>query len=248
MTDISTLGARAEAMISELAKFSSEPERLLRLFLSPEHRKAADCVAQWMRAAGMEVTEDALGTVRGHYPAAGGAAAPRLLLGSHLDTVVDAGRYDGPLGLVTAILAVEQFQRQGRRFPFAIDVLAFGDEEGSRFPTSLSSSSAVAGTFTSHFFDQVDRAGVSFVEALKRFGKDPADIPAAAMKKGDALAYVEVHIEQGPVLEAEGEPLGVVTAIAGQTREWVVVTGEAGHAGTRADAPAPRSARLAPPR
>lgn len=232
MTDYSALGARAEALVGELAKFSAEPDRLVRLFLSPEHRKAADCVAQWMRAAGMEVSEDALGSVRGHYAASGGAAAPRLLFGSHLDTVVDAGRYDGPLGIVAAILAVDHFHRQGRRFPFALDVVAFGDEEGSRFPTSLSSSSALAGIFTPRFLDQVDRAGVGFVEALKKYGKDPADIPAAALKAGDALAYVEVHIEQGPVLEAENEPLGVVTAIAGQTREWVAVSGEAGHAGT----------------
>src|SRR6476646_6005973 len=150
--DIDALGARAEAMVNELAAISAEPDRLVRLFLTPEHRRAADRVAGWMREIGLEMSEDALGTVRGRYRAAGEESgqngAKRLLIGSHIDTVIDAGMYDGPFGVIAGILAVEYFARAGKRLPFGIDVLAFGDEEGSRFPVTLTSSSACAGIFT----------------------------------------------------------------------------------------------------
>jgi len=225
--DAKQLGARAEAMIAALAPISAEPKRLMRLFLSPEHRRAADLTTSWMRDAGMQVTEDALGTLRGHW-----GEGKRLLIGSHLDAVVDGGNYDGPLGVIAGILAVEHFHKIGKRLPFGIDVLAFGDEEGSRFPSTLSSSAACAGAFEKETLALKDRNGVSFSDALKTYGKNTAEIPAAAYKRGDALGYVEVHIEQGPLLEAENEPLGVVTGIVGQSRWRVTVTGEAGHAGT----------------
>ena len=141
--DPEALGARAEAMIAELGAISAEPGRLVRLFLTPEHRRAADLVAGWMRAAGLSVSEDALGTVRGRF----GSAKRRLLIGSHIDTVIDAGKYDGPLGVIAGILAAEHFARAKAELPFGIDVLAFGDEEGSRFPATLTSSSACAGVF-----------------------------------------------------------------------------------------------------
>ena len=130
-------------MIAELGAISAEPGRLVRLFLTPEHRRAADLVAGWMRAAGLSVSEDALGTVRGRF----GARKRRLLIGSHIDTVIDAGKYDGPLGVIAGILAAEHFARAKAELPFGIDVLAFGDEEGSRFPATLTSSSACAGVF-----------------------------------------------------------------------------------------------------
>jgi len=234
-SDIVALGARASAMIDELGLISAEPERLVRLYLTPEHRRAADLVASWMREAGMEVAEDALGTVRGHFSAAGGgsdAAAKRLLLGSHIDTVIDAGKYDGPLGVIVAILAVEHIVRRGLKLPIAIDVLAFGDEEGSRFPSTLSTSAACAGVFDPASLASADRQGVTLTEALKAYGKDPRAIPAAAYRRDEVAGYVEVHIEQGPVLEQNNEPLGVVTAIIGQSRLNVTLVGEAGHAGT----------------
>ncbi len=230
MSDIAALGAQAETMIAALAKISAEPARLVRLYLSPEHRRAADLVAGWMREFGLTVSEDALGTVRGHWP--GNGARKRLLIGSHLDTAIDAGKYDGPLGVIAGIIAAEHFVRAGRALPFAIEVLAFGDEEGSRFPSTLATSAACVGAFESSTLALTDRDGVSFADALERYGKDVAKIPAAAYRRDDVAAYVEVHIEQGPVLEAQDQPLGVVTGIVGQSRLRVTVSGVAGHAGT----------------
>jgi len=228
-TEIAGLGARAEAMLSELAKISTEPQRLIRLFLSPEHRKAADLIAGWMREAGMTVTEDALGTVRGHWRP---ELKQRLLIGSHIDTVIDAGKYDGPLGVVVGILAVRELAARSIELPFGIDVLAFGDEEGSRFRTTLAGSSACAGVFDRASLAFPDRNGVTLGDAIKAYGKNIEDIEAAAYDPADVAGYVEVHIEQGPVLEAEMLPLGVVTGIVGQSRMLVVVLGDAGHAGT----------------
>ena len=225
--DIASLGARAEAMVNSLGTVSAEPDRLVRLFLTPEHRRAADRVAEWMRAAGLSVGEDALGTVRGRRE---GSTKKRLLIGSHIDTVIDAGMYDGPFGVIAGILAAEHCR--DKRLPFGIDVLAFGDEEGSRFPATLSSSSACAGIFRAENLDLADRNGVTLRDALHAYGKSPDDIAAAAYDRDEAAAYVEVHIEQGPVLEARKQPLGVVTAIIGQTYLNVEFLGEAGHAGT----------------
>lgn len=233
--DIEAFGLRAETMIDALAGISAAPDRLVRLFLSPEHRRAADLTAVWMRDIGLEVSEDALGTVRGGWPVretGRGEAGKRLLIGSHLDTVIDAGRYDGPLGVIAGILAAEHFIRAGRPMPFGIDVFAFGDEEGSRFPSTLASSSACAGAFDKASLTLADRDGVTLGEALNTYGKDVSKIASAAYRREEALAYVEVHIEQGPVLEARGEPLGVVTGIVGQSRLRVAAIGEAGHAGT----------------
>lgn len=230
--DPAALGRRAEAMLADLAAISAEPDRLVRLYLTPEHRRGADLVAGWMRDAGMAVSEDALATVRGRMPPTAGNGRRVLLLGSHIDTVVDAGRYDGTLGVVAAILAVEEIRRRGTALPFAVEVLAFGDEEGVRFPTTLAGSSAVAGILSPAELDQPDRDGVTLADALRAFGHDPAEIAAAAIAREDAVGYLEVHIEQGPVLEREGLPLGVVSAIAGATRARITVTGEAGHAGT----------------
>src|SRR5437868_3141936 len=225
--EIDALGARAEAMVNTLGTISAEPDRLVRVFLTPEHRHAADCVAEWMNAAGLGVSEDALGTVRGRLEGQGGK---RLLIGSHIDTVIDAGKYDGPFGVIAGILAAEHFR--GKRLPFGIDVLAFGDEEGSRFPATLSSSSACAGIFRSENLQLADRNGVTLADAITAYGKSSTDIPAAAYRHDEAAAYVEVHIEQGPVLETHNQPLGVVTAIIGQTYLKVEFLGEAGHAGT----------------
>jgi allantoate deiminase len=225
--EIDALGARAEAMVNTLGAISAEPDRLVRLFLTPEHRRAADRIAAWMREAGLEVSEDALGTVRGRM-----GQGRRLLIGSHIDTVIDAGKYDGPFGVIAGILATEHFIRVGKQLPFGIDVLAFGDEEGSRFPATLSSSAACAGVPRTETLKLADRNGVTLGEAIAAYGKSVADIPSAAYRRDEAAAYVEVHIEQGPVLETRSQPLGVVTAIVGQTYLNVEFLGEAGHAGT----------------
>jgi len=216
-------------MLAGLSVISSDPQRLTRLYLTAEHRKDADLVGSWMRVAGMTVTEDALGTVRGHWRP---DLKRRLLIGSHIDTVIDAGKYDGPLGVVAGILAVRELVARGVDLPFGIDVLAFGDEEGSRFRTTLSSSAACAGIFDKAWLSVADNNGVTFADALKAYGKSPDDIAAAAYDRADVVGYIEVHIEQGPVLEARNFPLGVVTGIIGQSRMQVAVTGEAGHAGT----------------
>lgn len=226
--DIDALGARAEAMVDALGAISTEPDRLVRLFLTPEHRRAADQVGQWMREAGLQISEDALGTVRGRLEGQG--TNRRLLIGSHIDTVIDAGKYDGPFGVIAGILAAEYFSK--KRLPFGIDVLAFGDEEGSRFPATLTSSSACAGVFRPEMLSLADRNGVTLRDAIAAYGKSAADIPAAAYAREEAAAYVEVHIEQGPVLETRNQPLGVVTAIVGQTYLNIEFLGEAGHAGT----------------
>ena len=215
-------------MLTELSAISSDPNRLVRLFLTPEHRRAADLVASWMTDAGMTVTEDALGTVRGHWRR---DRKKRFLIGSHIDTVIDAGKYDGPLGVVSGILAVREIAARGLDLPFGIDVLAFGDEEGSRFRSTLSSSLACAGMFETSSLASPDRNGVTLADAIVAYGKRIEDIPAAAYASENVAGYLEVHIEQGPVLEAQNLPLGVVTAIIGQSRMRVVVLGEAGHAG-----------------
>jgi allantoate deiminase len=230
MADVNpaALGERAESMIHTLGAISADPRRLVRLYLTPEHRRAADLVANWMRDAGLSVSEDALGTVRGSL--AGGPK--RLLIGSHIDTVVDAGMFDGPLGVVTGILAAGHVAQSGKKLPFGIEVLAFGDEEGVRFPRTLHSSLGCAGAFTPASLDSKDIDGLTFRDALASYGKNVADIEAAAYSPAVAAAYLEVHIEQGPVLEHRNQPLGVVTSIAGQTYLNVELLGEAGHAGT----------------
>ncbi|KMO12759.1 allantoate amidohydrolase [Methylobacterium platani] len=226
-----TLGAGVMARLDELARHSADPDGLTRLYLTPAHDAAARQVAAWMEEAGMSVRRDAAATVIGRYEAAI-PGAPTLLLGSHIDTVRDAGRYDGNLGVVVAIAAVEALHRTAERLPFAIEVLAFGDEEGVRFPVTLTGSRALAGLVGPGFLDARDADGVSLGQALTGFGCDPAGLPALARDPAATLGYLEVHIEQGPVLEDAGLPVGIVTAIAGASRLVVTVEGRAGHAGT----------------
>ena len=174
---------------------------------------------------------DAAGSVVGRYRGRDGGAQT-LMLGSHIDTVRDAGRFDGPLGVVTAIEVVKAAAKAGKRFPFAIEVIAFGDEEGVRFASTLGGAKALAGRFDPNALDEIGDDGLSRRQALKNFGCDPSRLSEEAMSPDRALGYVEVHIEQGPVLEQEGLPVGVVTAIDGVTRAAVEVDGVAGHAGT----------------
>jgi allantoate deiminase len=225
------LGDQIVARIDRLAAISEAPDHLARVFLTPEHRAAADLILSWMVEAGMSAHLDAIGNVCGRYEAER-PGLPCLMLGSHYDTVRDAGKWDGPLGLITAISCIADLNRRGRRLPFAIEVTGFADEEGVRFASTLLGSRAVAGTFDQSVLNVRDRAGVSMREAVAQFGLDPEHIGAAARTRRELLAYVELHIEQGPVLEQKGLPVGVVTAIAGATRLAANLTGMAGHAGT----------------
>jgi allantoate deiminase len=184
-----------------------------------------------MREAGMEARVDAIGNVVGRYEGERPGMAC-LILGSHLDTVRDAGKYDGMLGVVTAIECVHALHASARRLPFAIEVIGFADEEGVRFNATLIGSRAVAGTLSPSILQTSDRHGISLRQALLDFGLDPRRIGEAAHRREDVLAYVELHIEQGPVLETEGLPVGVVTAINGATRLVIEIEGVAGHAGT----------------
>jgi allantoate deiminase len=208
-----------------LATFSEEPDRLTRRFATPALREAGEQVREWMQAAGMTTWRDAIGNVWGR---AEGTGPGTLILGSHLDTVRGAGRYDGMLGVLVAIACVE---RAGS-LPFSIEICGFADEEGVRYGTAYLGSGVVAGRFEASALERRDADDVSMADAIRAFGGDPDALDDARRSGDGVLGYVEVHIEQGPVLEARDEPVGVVTAIAGQTRAGVVFDGEAGHAGT----------------
>jgi len=218
---------RAEA----LARHSELSDGLTRTALSKEYRGAAELVMGWMREAGMDARLDAIGNVVGRYEGSAPGAAC-LLVGSHLDTVRNAGKYDGMLGVLSGIECAHALHAAGRRLPFALEVAGFCDEEGVRFGVTLLGSRAVAGTFDPAALEAKDAAGVTLAQALRDFGLDPVRIGEAAKKREDVLAYAELHIEQGPVLEAEGLAVGVVTAINGFTRLAVLLQGTAGHAGT----------------
>src|ERR1700731_3746418 len=228
---VSFLGDEVVGRIDELATISETPEHLARVFLTKEHRAAADLILTWMRSAGMRAHLDAIGNVCGRYEGER-PGLPCLMLGSHYDTVYDAGKWDGPLGLLTAISCVADLNERQRRLPFAIEVTGFAREGGVRFPSALVGSRAVAGTFVESGLGTWDAAGISMRDALVQFGLDPDHIGAAARARSELLAYVELHIEQGPVLEGLNVPVGVVTAIAGATRLAASLTGMAGHAGT----------------
>ncbi len=210
--------------LAALAAVSDQADGLTRLFLSPAHRRAITLVEGWMREAGLATHVDAIGNLVGRNAAPG----KRLILGSHIDTVRDAGWYDGNYGVLAAIEAV----RRAGDLPFGVEIIAFGDEEGVRFPQTLSGSRAVAGRFAPAALADCDPDGVSLAVALENFGCDPAGIPGVARDPAQVLGYVELHIEQGPVLEALHLPAGVVTAIAGAARYQVSAGGAAGHAGT----------------
>lgn len=221
--------ARILERIETLARITEQADGLTRVYLSPQHAEANRLVGSWMREAGLAVHVDAAGNLVGRREG-DRPGLPCLMLGSHLDSVRNAGRYDGMLGVLTAIECVEALG--DRPLPFAIEVVGFGDEEGVRFQATMLGSRAIAGTFDPTLLDLQDAAGVSLRAALAAFGLDPAAIGSAARRREDVLAYVEYHIEQGPVLEAEGLPVGVVTAINGQQRFRIQIDGMAGHSGT----------------
>jgi allantoate deiminase len=214
------------ARAAALGEISEEPGRLTRRCATPALRRAADLVAEWMEDAGLTVRRDAVGNVIGRT----GGDGPPFVLGSHLDTVPNAGRYDGPLGILAALAIVERLTVGGVQPPLPLEVAAFADEEGTRFGTAYLGSAAYAGAFEREWLDLVDDDGITLAEAIVAAGGDPE--AAVGSPTPELAGYLEVHIEQGPVLEREAVPVGVVSAIAGQTRVRVVLAGEAGHAGT----------------
>jgi allantoate deiminase len=219
---------RLMARLDEFASFTDVAGQITRLYLSPSYRAACERFAQWADELGLKPEIDAAGNVHARYEGKQ-PRAPALMIGSHIDTVRDAGRYDGNLGALAALAVVEQLHAQGERLDHAIDVVAFGDEEGVRFPTTMTGSRALAGMLSAGAMAQRDADGVTLREALEKFGGDPER--ALKLRARGIAAFVELHIEQGPVLEAEGLAVGTVAAINGATRLAATVTGLAGHAG-----------------
>ncbi|MEM9883314.1 MAG: allantoate amidohydrolase [Planctomycetota bacterium] len=214
---------------ARLATHTEAPGRITRRYLTPPVAAVHEDLTRWMRDAGMRVRVDAAGNLVGRlgpdHP-----AVPVLLTGSHIDTVPNGGRYDGVLGVLVGIAAAEALSRVD--LPFALDVVAFSEEEGVRYAKPYLGSAAVAGRFDPAWLDRTDEQGVTLRDAVTRFGLDPAAIPAAAYDPQHVLGFIETHVEQGPVLEQAGRPVGVVNAIAGQSRLLLRFVGEAGHAGT----------------
>jgi allantoate deiminase len=224
MTPAATVMERCDI----LAACTEEPGRITRPFATEALRCAQEHVTDWMSQAGMTVRRDNIGNLRGRYE---GTGAGTLLLGSHLDSVRDAGKYDGPLGVLVAIAAVQRLHDAGTRLPYALEVLAFADEEGLRFGSTYLGSRAVVGKLGEEELQRTDEAGISMADAIREFGGNPTKL-ADDHWSGRPIGYVEVHIEQGPVLESLGLPVGVVPAIAGQDRMRITFSGSAGHAGT----------------
>jgi len=231
MDDAAARAARVMARCDELATLSEEPGRLTRRYGTPALRQAMDLTAGWMEAAGMTTRRDPLGNLFGRYEG-DQPDATALLLGSHLDSVRDAGSYDGPLGVLVALAAVERLHERGERLPVAVEVVAFADEEGLRYPTAFLGSAAAAGTLDPAWRDAVDAEGICLADAVASFGGDVAALRSGAPSLPAAVGWLEIHIEQGPTLEALDLAVGVVSAIVGLDKLAVAFRGEAGHAGT----------------
>ena len=221
-------GRIAQERLAEIATCSLPGAGVTRFPFTPEHRDALNLIRVWMDRAGLVTSLDAAGTLVGHAPGEG----PSVLLGSHQDSVRDAGRYDGIMGIALACLALEKLRVEGIALGYPVEVLAFADEEGVRFPTALLGPRALAGTIDSNVFDMVDSDGVRLRDALDAFGGKSDDVTALGRNPADVRCYLEVHIEQGPVLETRDSPVGVVTGICGIERNTVTFRGETGHAGT----------------
>ena len=230
--DSDALAREVIARCQALARFSEDAGSIRRTFLCEPMRQCHQEIAGWVAPLGATSRIDAAGNLRIDYPAAQAeaeAGAPRLFIGSHLDTVPDAGVYDGILGVVLGIALLSAIH--GRKLPFAVEVVGFSEEEGIRFGTPFIGSRALAGTLDEESLNRQDAQGVSIRKAIADFGLNPAEIAQETISE-DALGYVEFHIEQGPVLENAGRPLGVVEAIAGQSRLQFTFVGRSNHAGT----------------
>lgn len=214
-----------------LGAISDSLDGLTCAYMTPAHGRTASQLRDWMLEAGMDAHIDAVGNVVGRYAAAQ-PDAKTLMTGSHYDTVRNGGKYDGRLGILLPVALVRHLYLRGERLPFHLEVVGFAEEEGVRFRSTFLGSSAITGRFDPLLLDQQDSEGVSMREAMGAAGHDSAAIPASARDPASLLGFVEVHIEQGPVLLERGLPVGVVTAIAGSSRYLVELTGVASHAGT----------------
>lgn len=223
-------GQIAARRLDEIAACSASGEGVTRLPWTPEHKAALDHIRAWMEDAGLAVRLDAAGTLIGRSP--GSPEKPALLMGSHQDSVPNGGKYDGIMGVALACLAAKRLKGAWESLPFAVEVLAFADEEGVRFPTALIGPRALAGTLDPGVFDMTDGQGVRMRDAMESFGVTPASALALGRSRASVLGFLETHIEQGPVLEAAGISIGLVTAICGIARFAVSFEGETGHAGT----------------
>jgi hydantoinase/carbamoylase family amidase len=226
-----TFGERVIALTAHLAQWSETADGLTCTYLTPTHRAVAAELRDLMRAAGMSAEIDGVGNVVGRYAAAD-PGAKALIVGSHYDTVLNAGIFDGRLGILAGLVAVEHLNRTGRRLPFHLDLIGFAEEEGVRFGVPYIGSSAVAGRFDTRLLQRRDAGGASVADVIHKAGFDPEAIPSLGRRAQDLAGYLEVHIEQGPILLQEDLPLGIVTSIAGTARYGVTVIGQVGHAGT----------------
>ena len=214
-----------------LARASLSPDYIERTYLSAAHAQANKMVEGWISEAKMQSWQDSVGNVWGRY-ASKFVDAPTLILGSHLDSVVNAGKYDGVLGVMLGIELGDFLARHKIDLPFHLDVVGFCDEEGVRFGATLLGSQALAGKWQPDWIELTDENGVSLAEALTEFGLDPSKVTDAKRDPESVRGFLEVHIEQGPLLETRGLPVGVVTDIAGARRFNLIVGGKAGHSGT----------------
>jgi allantoate deiminase/N-carbamoyl-L-amino-acid hydrolase len=224
-------GVRIIAMAQHLARFSEDSQGLTCSYLTPAHRATAAEIRDFMLSAGLEVSVDAIGNVIGRLSGTDAEGAT-LVTGSHYDTVVNAGHFDGRLGILLPIAVASDLRRTGIRLPFTLSIVAFAEEEGVRFKSPFLGSRALSGTFETAALESVDAGGTSLRQTLEDAGLDPAAIASAALDPRTLLGFVEVHIEQGPVLLEAGAPVGVVTSIAGGIRGVLTIVGLSGHAGT----------------
>ena len=226
-----TSAERVMRRCEALAAVSESGDYIERTYLSDSHKRANAIVEGWIAEAKAEHWQDAVGNVWGRLPSQD-ADSKTLILGSHLDTIVDAGKYDGILGVLMAVELLHLLRSQRIALPFNIDVVGFCDEEGVRFGATLLGSYAIADRWKDDWLDLTDVNGVSIAEAMTSFGLDSTKVSDAAIPRENLAGYLEVHIEQGPVLDRANLPVGEVTAIAGARRFNFVIEGESGHAGT----------------
>jgi allantoate deiminase len=223
-------GALAQHWLDRLAACSEPGPGVTRLPFTPEHRNALGVLTKLMEQAGLAVRLDAAGTLIGRREGPEGASA--LLFGSHQDSVREGGAYDGIMGVVLPVLTLMKLRQDGVSLPFAVEVLAFADEEGVRFPTALMGPRVLAGTFDMAALDLRDSDGTTLRRAMEDFGLNPDALQGLRRDPAQVLGWVEIHLEQGPVLEATGQNIGVVTGICGIERHMITLTGKAAHAGT----------------
>ncbi|MFD1466613.1 Zn-dependent hydrolase [Hymenobacter caeli] len=231
MTDYHARTAHILARIEQLAAISDDADGVTRTFGTAGFVRGRDLVQGWFAAAGLETRLDGIGNLRGRWPSAR-PGAKTFVLASHIDTVVNAGKYDGPLGVLMALDLVETIIQQRIELPFHIELIAFSDEEGVRFHTTYLGSKVVTGAFDPALLQKTDAEGITLARAIAAMGGDAAQIPADALPAAEWLGYFELHVEQGPVLWASGVPVALVAAVAGQQRVELTWQGMAGHAGT----------------